>query len=62
MISTLRGEVLEVNSDNLMVNLSGLGLRVYVPSSVWQIAKTPENSFFYIPILWSGRCFDFIRI
>ena len=25
MISTLRGEILEINTDNLMINLSGLG-------------------------------------
>jgi len=42
MISTLRGEVLEVNNDNLVVNLSGLGLRVFVPSSVRQNANAGE--------------------
>ncbi len=47
MIATLRGEVLEVNSDNLIVNLNGLGLRVFVPSSVRQTVKTGELAFLH---------------
>ncbi len=47
MISTLRGEVLEINNDNLTINLGGLGLRVYVTSSVRQVAKTGDLIFLY---------------
>lgn len=47
MISTLRGEVLEVNSDNLVVNLGGMGLRVYVPASVRQNANSGELVFLH---------------
>lgn len=39
MISTLQGEVLEINTDNLVVNLGGLGLRVFVPASVKESVK-----------------------
>lgn len=42
MISTLRGEILEVNTDNLVVNLGGLGLRVFVPTSVRQNVNSGE--------------------
>jgi Holliday junction DNA helicase RuvA len=47
MISTLRGEVLEINNDNLIINLSGLGLRVYVPASVRQVTNTGDLIFLH---------------
>jgi Holliday junction DNA helicase RuvA len=51
MISTLRGEVLEINNDNLIINLSGLGLRVYVPASVCQLAKMGELIFLHTHLI-----------
>ncbi len=51
MISTLRGEVLEINNDNLTINLGGLGLRVYVTSSVRQGAKTGDLIFLYTHLI-----------
>ncbi len=47
MIAALHGEVLEVNSDNLIVNLNGLGLRVFVPTAVRQTAKTGDQVFLH---------------
>jgi Holliday junction DNA helicase RuvA len=51
MISTLRGEVLEINNDNLTINLGGLGLRVYVTSSVCLVAKTGDLIFLYTHLI-----------
>lgn len=47
MISTLNGEVLEVNQDNLIINLGGLGLRVFVPANVVQATKAGEQLFLH---------------
>lgn len=42
MISILRGEAVEVNFDHLVVNLGGLGLKVFVPAAVLQHIKTGD--------------------
>ena len=47
MIATLQGEVLEINTDNLVVNLGGLGLKVFVPASVKESVKTGEMALLH---------------
>lgn len=47
MISTIKGEVLEVNLDNLIISLGGLGLRVFAPSNVIQSSKSGEQLFLH---------------
>ena len=61
MISTLRGEVLEINNDNLMINLSGLGLRVYVPCICLSDSKNGRTDLFTYPPDRSGRCINALR-
>ncbi len=42
MIASVNGEVLEVGNDYLVVGLSGLGLRVFVPAQVRDRARVGE--------------------
>jgi Holliday junction DNA helicase RuvA len=42
MIAYIQGEVLEINQDNAVINLNGLGLRVYVPGPVKQALRIGE--------------------
>jgi len=42
MIATIQGEVLEINVDNAVINLGGLGLRVFIPAPVKQALRMGE--------------------
>jgi Holliday junction DNA helicase RuvA len=42
MISSVRGEVLDIGADNLVIGVGGVGLNVYVPASVRDRARVGE--------------------
>lgn len=42
MIATIQGEVLEINQDNAVINLGGLGLRIFIPTPVKQALRIGE--------------------
>ena len=58
MISTLRGEVLEINNDNLIINLSGLGIACLCSRICLSNSKNGRTDLFTYPSDRSGRCFD----
>jgi len=47
MIATLRGEITQIEENALVVELGGVGLRVFVPAPVRARVKTGEAIFLY---------------
>lgn len=47
MISTLRGEIAQIEETSLIVEVGGVGLRVFVPAPLRTRAKTGEVAFLF---------------
>ncbi|HQX14874.1 MAG TPA: Holliday junction branch migration protein RuvA [Anaerolineales bacterium] len=47
MISTLRGEIAQIEETSLIVEVGGVGLRVFVPAPLRTRAKTGEGAFLF---------------
>ncbi len=47
MISTLRGEVAQIEDTSLIVEVGGVGLRVFVPAPLRMRVKTGETAFLF---------------
>lgn len=47
MISTLRGEIAQIEDTSLIVEVGGVGLRVFVPAPLRTRAKTGEAAFLF---------------
>lgn len=47
MISTLRGEIAQIEETSLIVEVGGVGLRVFVPAPLRTRAKTGETAFLF---------------
>jgi Holliday junction DNA helicase RuvA len=47
MISSLSGRVQEVNADNAVIEVGGVGLQVYVPAPMRDHLRSGENVFVY---------------
>ena len=47
MIATIRGEITQVESDALIVETNGIGMRVHVPATLREKMKTGESILLY---------------
>ncbi len=47
MIATLRGEITQIESDALIVEVNGIGMRVHVPATLKEKKKTGESILLY---------------
>ncbi|HNQ95447.1 MAG TPA: OB-fold domain-containing protein, partial [Anaerolineales bacterium] len=47
MISTLRGEIAQIEETSLIVEVGGVGLRVFVPTPLRMRVKTGEAAFLF---------------
>jgi len=51
MIATLRGEVSQIEENALIVEMGGVGLRVFVPATLRSSLKTGETAFLYTHLI-----------
>lgn len=47
MIASLRGQVQEINPDNIVVEVAGVGMQVYIPLPLRDGLRSGENIFLY---------------
>lgn len=47
MIATLRGEIIQIEDNAVIVEIGGLGLRIFIPASLHGRMKIGEVAFFY---------------
>ena len=51
MIATLRGEVSQIEENAIVVEMGGVGLRVFVPATLRSSLKTGETAFLYTQLI-----------
>ncbi|MCC6298071.1 MAG: Holliday junction branch migration protein RuvA [Anaerolineales bacterium] len=51
MISTLRGEIAQIEENSLIIEVGGVGLRVFVPAPLRMRAKTGEAAFLFTHLI-----------
>jgi len=64
MIATLRGEITQVEDNAMIIEIAGIGLRVFVPKPLRERSKTGEAIFLFIHLVvreddWKLFGFDF---
>lgn len=47
MIASLRGQVREISTDSVVVEVAGVGLRIFIPHPVRENLRAGENVFFH---------------
>jgi Holliday junction DNA helicase RuvA len=51
MISSIHGEILNIDSDGLVINIGGIGFKVLVPESINVKSKTGDNIFLFTHLI-----------